>query len=339
MAANGPMDDETAVAVGEALRLAKVRYLQSLPAGGLTPYDAKSIMESTLYGLPMYRVDTPNQLPLRQTALAPSFHAQAELQALKLLSDTLYLEPDLQRRSGATGDYYTIGDAAINAQGAVGRPLLPAIAHPVTTHTGYLPHGALLLTATLSSIPDFDPVVVRPVTATAQPEPVLNPNLGWLPARPFFINRAGEIPQLVSTFALFDARTNELRLITSAGLNIYQALRTNDDYSAPSILSAEVRTFNEQTNLTAQVFDAEGDVLAVYATFINDTQIWSVPLERDLNDVNEERWIGETSDIGYGAGYFIQAVDEAGNVGLALGKGEYLQAERYTLYLPLVLRH
>ena len=340
MAANAPLDDdETAVAVGEALRLAKVRYLQSLPAGGLTPYDAKSIMESTLYGLPMYRVEVPNRLSLRQTALAPNSHTQAELQTLSLLSNTLSLTPDLQRYSGATGDYYAVG-AAINTQGAVGRPLLPVIAHPVTTYTGYLPHGALLLTATLSTTLGFNPVIVRPVTETAQPEPVLNPDLGWLPARPFFINRAGETPQLVATFALFNARTSELRLITSAGLNIYQALRTNDDYSAPSILSAEMRTFDEQTALAAQVFDAEGDVLAVYATFINDTQIWSVPLERDLEDVNGERWIGETSDVGRDTGYFIQAVDEAGNVGLALGKGEYLQAEPYyTLYLPLILRY
>ena len=182
-------------------------------------------------------------------------------------------------------------------------------------------------------------MVVRPVTETAQPEPALNENLGWLPSRPFMINRAGETPQLVATFALFNARTSELRLIEEAAVNIYQSLRTNDDYSRPSILSTEMRIVNGNTKIMAEISDNEGEVYAAYATFVSASQIWSLPLELDIEDVNRERWIGTTDAIYSGTGYFIQAVDAAGNTSLVMGKGEYLQAVSNKIYLPLILRH
>jgi len=68
--------------------------------------------------------------------------------------------------------------------------------------------------------------------------------------------------------------------------------------------------------------------------------VWSVPLERDLNDPAGQRWIGSAPNIPANARYVLQAVDEAGNVALAMNKGDYipLNYETQFIYLPVVLR-
>jgi len=46
------------MSVGEALRWAKQRYIGGVPSGGFGTYDEKAMIEATLYGLPMYRVNS-----------------------------------------------------------------------------------------------------------------------------------------------------------------------------------------------------------------------------------------------------------------------------------------
>ena len=102
------LGDADKVPVGEALRLAKLRYLQSLPAGGLTPYDAKSLMVSTLYGLPMYQIDTPVSRGPLSSALDANLHSEEELQGLTIVTYTQYLSPELQKYESENGDYYAV---------------------------------------------------------------------------------------------------------------------------------------------------------------------------------------------------------------------------------------
>jgi hypothetical protein len=45
--------------VGRALLLAKQRYYNSAAAGSLSTYDEKVLEQTTLYGLPMLRVNMP----------------------------------------------------------------------------------------------------------------------------------------------------------------------------------------------------------------------------------------------------------------------------------------
>ena len=88
--------------VGWALRNAKLRYLQGLPTGGLSPYDAKSMMEAVLYGLPMYAVHVPNTahpmdyvppIDITQIATVPL--------SIDLVAQQLELYPDLQLQTGS----------------------------------------------------------------------------------------------------------------------------------------------------------------------------------------------------------------------------------------------
>ena len=63
------------VSVGQALVQAKRRYLGEASSGGFGTYDEKILIESTLYGLPMYEVSVPQparhppQPPVRRRSL------------------------------------------------------------------------------------------------------------------------------------------------------------------------------------------------------------------------------------------------------------------------------
>ena len=344
-------------AIGEALRSAKVRYLQNLPPGGLTPYDAKSIMEATLYGLPMYTVDTPQDVggidyapPITSTANAPDF-----IQA-GLVGRMMTLAPTLQLQHGEDGDFLALGgNSALWTHGTAGRPLLPAAAIPLDDPLPeWSPRGVFLISGILQTYPGIDPVISRPVTDTAMMEPGTNANLGWWPPVLFTINRAGETPQLSATFGFFHAAQpsntpgkqgatapqTELRILESSEVQVLYSRDTNDDYIPPNILTAKATLEKDgRVSLYAEIEDAQGAVAEALFTFITQEQIWSAPLEPDPDDVNSLIWLGEAHDIPAGTSFIVQAADEAGNVMLVDAKGEYNEVYKvFPIYLPLVLR-
>jgi hypothetical protein len=210
-----------------------------------------------------------------------------------------------------------------------------------------MPHGVVILTATLEPKMDINPVIVRPITDTSLPEPTLFNALGWLSPRLFAVNPTMPgTPRLAATFALFNARTAELRLIQGVRLQVLYTRKTNDDYVPPRILAAQATRLNDNVSvdLSADVEDHEGGIAQVWFTFITPSEIWSVPLDQNLNDPNRTNWQGVTENVPEDARYIVQVVDDAGNVALASGKGDYIPLNIAAdplgpLYLPFVLRN
>ncbi|MFN2109653.1 MAG: hypothetical protein ACK2UI_08335, partial [Anaerolineae bacterium] len=335
------------VPIGMALRNAKLRYMQGLPHGGLTPYDAKSILEAALYGLPMYMVNVPNTLNAPDfTPPITSTQIVTNLLSLKLLEQYVYVTPELHEQGGNTGIYYSIGASDLWTHGTTGRPLLPsaAVQLPQMPAGGnWIPRGVVLRSATLTPVEGVDPVVTRPVTDTAQGEPLLNEGLGWSSPQLFTINGFEEGPSSIAgTFALYNASSGEMRLVSHALIDILYTRPWNEDFSPPRILTAEALrvTGTPTVTLEATAEDSEGFVKQFYFTFITPERIWSIPLVRDPNDPSGQHWTGAVEDIPPDARYVLQAVDEAGNVAMAMNKGDYipLNSEIRFVYLPLVLR-
>jgi hypothetical protein len=334
--------------IGVALRNAKLRYLQDLPQGGLTPYDAKSIMEATLYGLPMYIVNVPNSLDSSDYVPPINVTEVATMPlSFDLLAQQIEVVPELILQSGNTGEFFSLGMAdAMWAHGTAGRPLLPSGSvplPPLPEGDYWQPRGVLFLSGGLTPFEDFDPVITRPVSDTAMTEPRLEGGLGWSSPQLFTINRFGDgSGRLAATFALFNARSSELRLLTNAIIEVLYTRLWNNDFTPPRILTARAMriTGSPTVELEATAADAEGRVTRFYFTFITPDQVWSVPLEPDLNDPSGQSWLGTTSNIPAGARYVLQAVDGAGNVAMAMNKGDYipLNSEIRFVYLPLVLR-
>ncbi len=340
----------TASAVGQSLRIAKLRYLDGLPRGGLTPYEAKSIMETTLYGLPMFTIEVPQSLsPLIYTPPVAATSGATGTLGSAVRTVRYDLTPTLELHQGAAGDFYGLGDAAgFWTHGIVGRPLLPSAVLALDAPTRQGPmweaRDVILQSATLESHTGINPIVTRPITDITLPEPALHPGLGWLSPQLFAINRAnGDSARLTALFALFNAQTPELRLLTDVHIDVTHTHPDNDDYLPPHILTARAqrsRLFPLIT-LEAAAEDAEGEVVKVYITFINETRIWSVPLSRDNSDPDGRRWQSVSGNVAAGTRYFVQAVDDAGNVAVAMGKGEFIPINNPMdthIYLPVVLR-
>jgi hypothetical protein len=335
------LDNASAVPVGMALRDAKLRYLRSLPAGGLTAYDAKSVMETTLYGLPMYRVSVPYTQPHRAQQSSSAHQELLESNSSGGLHvESWQLAPTFEEHQGRDGLFFTVDGAPPHA--APGRPLLPVATYELPDIPGKQPHGALLISATLTSFPDFNPVVGRPVTDTTRPEPALNSHLGWVPGRLLVVNRAAYEPHLVATHALFNARTRELRRLDRALVRVFHAPDSNTDFTPPSITAVSGTGEGETVTFNAEVEDLESNVIRVYVTLLREGAIRSHPLWADNDDATGKTWTGtfRKETLGWPTrGYFIQAVDSAGNVATVAGKGDYHTIqEEYDLYLPLILR-
>jgi hypothetical protein len=265
----------------------------------------------------------------------------------KLLAQQIEVVPELVPQSGNSGEFFSLGTTeGMWAHGTAGRPLLPSGSVPLPSlpeNTYWQPRGVLFLSGDLTPYEDFDPVITRPVSDTALTEPLLDAGLGWSSPQLFAINHFGDgSSRLAATFALFNARSSELRLLTNAGIEILYTRPFNNDLTPPRILTARAtRAFGSPlVELEATAADTEGGITRFYFTFITPNQIWSVPLEPDLNDPNGRRWVGTTSNIPSNARYVLQAADESGNVAMAMNKGDYipLNSEGNFLYLPLVLR-
>jgi alpha-tubulin suppressor-like RCC1 family protein/sugar lactone lactonase YvrE len=159
--------------VGSALTASKQRYVTSLAA--MTPYDEKTSIEFTLYGLPQYRVTTEAG-PLSRTVASGGSMASASLpkQGATLLSTepsgtfTLSIsdeggaaiasEHTLMANLTDSGAYLT---ADGDAQASDSRPIQPRIVVPIEHTTQGDVHGVLLGDGSFSESDGFDPVIAR----------------------------------------------------------------------------------------------------------------------------------------------------------------------------------
>ena len=132
--------------VGEALVRAKKSYINSLST--ITVYDEKSSIQTTMYGLPMYKLGA-------DTAAAGVATVQAA-QALQNDSELLF---DHVETTTGDGSYFTV-NGSDEYQVTAWRPLQPKVVMNVTRNDPV--HGVLITGGTYTDHGDFNPVITRP---------------------------------------------------------------------------------------------------------------------------------------------------------------------------------
>ncbi|HTT89803.1 MAG TPA: hypothetical protein VMF65_09630 [Acidimicrobiales bacterium] len=178
---------ESPVTIGQALTDAKQQYAAGSTV--LSPYDLKSVMESTLYGLPMY---TLNGTPAGST---PSGTSSGETKAPVPGTDPITGLPEvtvstslpvgsapgqLSEQSGGNGtSYYQVnGTNALNGStlDTEFRPIEPLdtvnVTQPASTNpgqTGLIAHGALIDALGSEDVTGFTPTISQPDVGTAIP--------------------------------------------------------------------------------------------------------------------------------------------------------------------------
>ncbi|HRO23163.1 MAG TPA: hypothetical protein PLR07_02565, partial [Promineifilum sp.] len=352
--------------VGGSLMEAKQQYYNSLAAGSLSVYDEKVLSEMTLYGLPMQKIQLPNQTDVEPgtageanahsvtTSMAGVAEINASSNAPSIMAavpgldqTTLNLSFDYTLQNTSRGGYYQIQGQNGLYQTAE-RPVLP-----LTTvnrdSADKVARGVLMLGGTFDDVSNFDPVVMGLLSDDSGTitDELRHDVPQWLTLMPASINRFWSIAQGVysqnvvvtpgqfrATSTGTDPRTvGTMRLYSDLDLLVYEAPGEEPDYLAPGIWQvAATPGVGRALTFSALVADSPA------ADFLPATGVMRVVvLYRHLDDNTWSR-----ADLTYSEAsqlavktivlpksgdyeYFVQAVDNAGNVNPVLDHGNYFQ--------------
>jgi hypothetical protein len=203
-----------------------------------------------------------------------------------------------------------------------------------------VPHGQLLVAATFNDHGDYDPVIAVPSSEDTLPEPSFSVD-GMFPVKLWAVNRFGDQNRSTLISGQFDSNSETERLYGSMTLETFYASTTSTDFSPPVIwgISSDVDE-NDHVTFAATVgycgdIDypcSEYDVIRVVATYtvynaIGPNEIRTVELKQSETGGDPNLWTNEymyLPNSGYDPidnsetlEYYIQAVDEAGNVAIS----------------------
>jgi len=315
--------------VGQALTAAKHEYY--LNKSGFDYYDEKILIESTLYGLPMVRFTTPTAKVERAGPAVTT--AKGPITALGnglTVNSLSYWFPALTAESTPDGLYYALGDLVHTGHGEPIQPQYVAdLSFPQTKA-----HGVVFKGGVYTDVTSFNPVVDQAVTETL---PLAEPAFsapGWYPTLLPQLNRLERGDRLVMLLGQYHPGSQTERLYDRLSFDVYYHTSAND-WTAPAITGMSSSLGADAATITVQASDASG-IHAVVIAYTDGTGEWSsVSLAQSGG-----AWTG-SFPANANTGFFVQAVDGAGNVAVDDHQGSYYQPGdhlEYRLFLPLILR-
>ena len=224
-------------------------------------------------------------------------------------------------------------DGEVQANG--GRPIQPRVSLDIA-EAGTEARSVLFLGGDYTDLTDFDPVIARPVTDTAQAEPAFVLE-GWYPARMAAVNRLEVATETMERLVVMPAQyTNPgtERLYNSLTYEIYYS--TDEDQMVPTIWLVEAKQGLRRADFSVDVTDDSGIERVVVTYSLGDGRWRSFDL---AYDAESGRWRGELALVGgESVSCLVQAVDGAGNIATSDNKGLFFEPV-YEIYLPLLVRN
>ncbi len=339
--------------VGDALRQAKADYVGRTGVHAFTPYDEKVVSELVLYGLPMLRLEFPASSHPR---LVQSQRLNQSTDSTGLTAQRATFDLPVASRTITHGTYFHVdGEVEVVA----GMPIMPRTSVSVTLSdqaaSGEHAHGAFFEGGSYSTHAPFDPVIARLVTDTAvseMAEPIYE-FAEWMPAAWDLVNSLrmpdGLQQRLVIVPAQYSAAssvTGTMRVFDTLTYTVYYS--DSEDIWPPSFWRVEDEVIGSERVITVEVTDRSGVArVAVGYTWGEGewhmAELSATELSGTIGD--PDLWIGTLRSQPYTGtlSYFVQAVDRAGNVGVATNKARYFPDRDVIgvdgrVYLPLVLK-
>ncbi|MBX3011018.1 MAG: pre-peptidase C-terminal domain-containing protein [Caldilineaceae bacterium] len=342
------------VAMGKALAKAKSLYFEQDQS--FSAYDEKVMQQLTFYGLPMFHLAAGGSASLSDDfpGVDLDFDPSGSLDGSDVITKPVRInfqkvlddDPnngELNTLSTDSGQYLSLY-GSINAD--ADEPVQPLHFGNVTVPQAAA-RSVVLLGATIASTTEnFDPLVGTPVNEfvprSSEDEATLDPSFGWYPPSPIAVTSNGGNSTLVTQLGQFNTSTNEQRLFGTLNTEVYYS--TSTDQTPPDVLVVDglYNPSTQRVNVKVGVEDASGmkEVIVSYVDNSTATTIKSVKL---TFDASSQKWRGSFPGDSDSL-FYIQAVDNAGNVSTASNKGNYYRpaAERAsalgttTLYLPVI---
>ena len=351
---------DTTATIGPALVKAKQKYYTTSQI--FNGYDAKILMQVTLYGLPMMKVTSGGTLseddpfPSAENIFTPPT-AFGEL-----AQGTVGYQ--LPGSFGAFGESNTSQGSTYNLDNnvtfAAGEPLQPQYFANVSAPAVGELRGVLFLGGVYSDVVSFDPVIALADNeyVTNETEPTFRSST-FYPALPFTVRSSAGIvggeDTVVMSLGQFQSGNDILTAAGSAsGVNrIYDQMTLGAYYSeSPDRNAANIDFIDGVLDpalgigtIKVEASDSSG-IHRVLVAYTTQQGQW---LSKDLafNDVTQ-KWTGVISGTA-NTRFFVQVVDNAGNVAANMNKGLYyplqeplqLAAGRpinHRIYLPVINR-
>lgn len=315
--------------VGQALTAAKREYY--LSDRYFDAYDEKIMLESTLYGLPMLRYAT-SATPDAPPDAVENVSVDGEMRVLDeglTVNSLSYQFPALLAETTGEGQYYTLGD---RVHASDERPIQPKYVADLS-FPGTNVHGIVFAGGTYTDVLSFNPIVDRAITETTVLEPAFTAP-GWYPALPHHLTRLEEDGRLVTVLGQFSAQGQTERLYEQQSFDVYYHVSSND-WTPPTILDMSSVLAGENVFISVKAEDDAGNIHTVVIAYTNGDGVWSsTSLVR-----NGGGWSG-SFPANAETTFFVQVVDEAGNVAFDDNNGLYFEPGDGSLdvYLPLVLK-
>jgi len=319
--------------IGQALAAAKQEYY--LNEGNFDYYDEKIMIESTLYGLPMYRYTTPTATAMQLQAQGHGATAIKEEQVTVLgngltVNSLSYQFPALTAESTDDGLYYTFDGLVHTGDGEPIQPKYTAdLSFPETKA-----HGVVFKGGVYTDVASFNPVVDQAVTETTTlAEPAFSAP-GWYPSLLHRLNRLERGDKLVTLLGQFNPNSQTERLYEQLSFDIYYHT-SSDDWTPPSITSMSSGLGAGTAIITVGADDASG-IEAVIVAYTDGNGTWA---STSLTE-SGEKWSG-SFPASADTEFFVQVVDKAGNVAVSDNNGRYFKPgdSLFAVYLPLVLKN
>ncbi|MBX3010787.1 MAG: Ig-like domain repeat protein [Caldilineaceae bacterium] len=348
------------IALGQALVAAKQRYLAQ--TAQLTGIDEKTVIEMTLYGLPMMKVDLPGErldVPTDSSivASAPVVTAGPGVDfGLRVGQPTI--APNLTEKTVSLlnrEDHSTVQTTYLTGKDGVVtnpyEPLLPKELYNVSVSGAFL-RGVALRSATYVDEAGIVPLTASPATETSQAHPAFKtdkfyPNQPW--STNFFGAIQGGPERLVAVPAQFqstspDAIDGTLRRYTTLDFNLYYLPSSwsttpgSPTYqaavaAAPTILSAAGAANGTTVTFTVQVQgETAAGIQAVWVLYTASSgplygQWQPLDLTRPDPTLAPTHWVGALALPGGATAeslqFMVQAVNGAGATTLATNQGNY----------------
>jgi hypothetical protein len=327
--------------LGKALVAAKLRYYDRTSV--FDAYDAKVLMQATLYGLPMVQITSGGTLEPEDpfpsasvTATEPSALGEVNVGQLGY------------GLAGAFGENETEQGTFVALDGWIefpaGEPIQPRFFADLSDPVAGSLHGAVLVGGVYSDVQSFDPVIALPyneyVVETAEPS-FSTP--GWHPGVPFGVRTSHSVSTtaetVVTLLGQYNSASGTERLYDQMTFDTY--FSDNPDTVPPTISHID-GVLDEEAglgHLKVETSDNSG-IIRVVIAYTSEQDQWH---SQDLDYYESaQKWAGVISGTAE-TRYIVQVVDGAGNVAVSDNKGSYhplspplpyIVGNR--LYLPLV---
>ncbi|MGC9961907.1 MAG: Ig-like domain repeat protein, partial [Acidimicrobiales bacterium] len=325
--------------IGEALTEAKQQY----EAGNaiLSPYDLKALMESTLYGLPMYTLNgssgtAPSVPSGPPTGTDPVTGMTVAPVSLNLGSGSSALPGQLSLVTTPNGDYYQVNGSTSGSDGTQAteyRPIEPLVSLPVT-EAGLVPHGAIVTGLSSTDTP-FTPAISMPAVGSSDSTPPTIDDAAF----PGTLQRVAGYSTFTSTGtgqgATLDLVAGQFfpnpsspgsgteRLFNTMSAEVYYdqpGSRYASDYTPATIDFTQAVTTGSDVNFAVQVTAGGAPVTRVLVLYTDAAHpgAWTAV---DLSSSDGQNWSGASPSASSGVQYLVEAVDAAGNVAVSNNEG------------------